>query len=168
MRKPDLYSRLSFLFTDGVVSSRRWRDGVVYYDLGQVKVGLSNFHLLQAFLKPVIVADAARIEEGLRNAKLYHVVGFGLLHLFTKSGQLYRQIGLCFLHFLKPMSLLWKRLSLGHQLLVKGADDLKVLSLLLVFDLLALTKPSNHPLTSHSPILKGLHTHQCLKKKHDG
>ena len=77
---------VNILITDDVVSSRRRRDDVVYYDLGQVKVRISSSHLLQAILEPVAVVDAARIEKGLGNAKLRHGVGFGLLHLFTKSG----------------------------------------------------------------------------------
>ena len=79
-------NRVNILITDDVVSSRHRRDGVVYYDLGQVKVRISSSHLLQAILEPVAVVDAARIEKGLGNAKLRHGVGSGLFHLFTKSG----------------------------------------------------------------------------------
>ena len=77
---------VNILITDDVISSRRRRDNVVYYDLGQVKVGISSSHLLQAILEPVAVVDTACIEEGLGNAKICHGVGSGLLHLFTKSG----------------------------------------------------------------------------------
>ena len=77
---------VNILINDDVVSSRRRRDGVVYYDLGQVKVGISSSHLLQAILEPVAIVDAAHIEEGLGNAKLRHGIGSSLLHLFTKSG----------------------------------------------------------------------------------
>ena len=152
------------LITNNVVSSRHQQDNVVYYDLGQVKVGISSSHLLWTILESVIVVDTTRIKEGLRNTKLCHSIGSGLLQLFTKSNQLRCQIGLCFFHFLKLMGLLRKRLSLGRQLLVKGTNNLQVLSTLFVFNLQALTKPSNHPLTSHTPILKGLHTHQRLKQ----
>jgi len=62
------------------------------------------------------------------------------------------------------MGLLCKHLSLSRQLLVKGTDGLQVWSSLLIFDLLALTKLSDHPLTRHTPILKGLHERQHLKQ----
>ena len=109
---------------------------------------MSSSHLLQAILESFIVVDATHIEEGLGNAKLHHDVDSSLLLLFTKRGQFRRQIGLRLLRFLEPMSLFHKSFSLSCQLLVKGTHDLRVLSLLLIFNLLALVKPSDHPLTA--------------------
>ena len=144
---------------DCVVSFRHRRNCVVYYDLGQVEVGISISHLFQAILKPVTIVNATRVKEGLKNTKLRHNVGFGFLHLLTKSSQLRCQIGLRFLHLLEPTGFLRKCLSLGCQLLVKGLNGLRVLSSLLDLNLLALTKPLNHPFIGHTLVLKGLHTH---------
>ena len=55
-------NRVNGLITDNVISSRRWRDCVVYCDLGKVKVGISGFHLLQAILEPITIVDATRIK----------------------------------------------------------------------------------------------------------
>ena len=117
-------SGVNGLIVDDVLSSRHRRDSGVYCNLGQVKVGMSNSHLLQVILEPFTIVDATRIEEGLANVKLHHGVGSSLLHLFTKRGQLCCQIGLRLLRFLDPTGLFRKRFSLSRQLLVKGTDSL--------------------------------------------
>ena len=40
------------LFTDSVNPSRRRQNNVVYYDLGQVKIGISSSHMLKQSLNP--------------------------------------------------------------------------------------------------------------------
>ena len=152
------------LIADGVLSFKRRRDDGVYCDLGQVKVRMSSSHLLQAILESFTIVDATWIEEGLGNAKLRHSVNSSPFLLFTKRGHFRRQIGLCLFRFLEPMGLFRKCFSLSCQLLVKGTDDLRVLSLLLIFNLLALVKPLDHPFAGYTPILKGLHVHQRMRQ----
>ena len=55
--------------------------------------------------------------------------------------------------------------SNNHQLLVKGADGLLVLIHLLVLNILTLSRPTDHSLSSDAPVLKCLHAHQLLKSK---
>ena len=157
-------SKVNSLIADGALSSRRWWDDGVYCDLGQVKVGMSSSHLLQAIIKPFAIVDATRIEEGLGNAKLHHSIGSGLFHLFMKRGQFLCQIGLRLLFFLDSTGLFHKYFSLSYQLLVKGMDGFRVLSSLLIFNLLALAKSLDQPLFGHAPILKGLHEHERLRQ----
>ena len=56
--------RIIILFTDGVISLRGRRNGVIYDDLKQVQVGIDGSNLFQAILKFVIVVDAAHIKKG--------------------------------------------------------------------------------------------------------
>ena len=112
-------SGVNALIIDSVLFSRRRWDGGVYCDLGQVKVGMSSSHLLQAILEPFAVVDVTRIKEGLGNAKLRNNVNFGLLHLFTKRGQFCSQIGFHLLCFFEPTGLFRKHFNLSRELLVK-------------------------------------------------
>ena len=112
-------SGVNAFIVDSVLSSKRRWDGGVYCDLGQVKVGMSSSHLLQAILEPFAIVDVTRIKEGLGNAKLRNSVSSGLLHLFTKRGQFHSQIGFRLLCFFEPTGLFYKHFNLSRQLLVK-------------------------------------------------
>ena len=119
--------------------------------------------MLQTIIEPDTVVDAARIEEGLRDTELYHGVRLGLLHLLAKRSQLHRYIGLHLFRLLMLTGLLRKRRSFGCQFLIKGADGLQILCLLLFLYLLMLAKPTDDPLVGHVYVLEGFHLHQCLK-----
>ena len=56
--------RIIILFTDGVISLRGRRNGVIYDDLKQVQVGIDGSNFFQAILKFIIVVDAAHIKKG--------------------------------------------------------------------------------------------------------
>lgn len=100
--------------------------------------------------------------------ELCHGVSLGLVHLLTKSSQLRWQVGLRFLRLFTLTGLLRKRSKLGRQLFVKGTDDLLILISFFVLYLLTLVEPLDHLLIGHTPILKGFHSLQCLKKKKNG
>ena len=49
-----------------------------------------------------------------------------------------------------------------HQLLVEGMDGFLILVMFLVFNVLTLSIPMDHPLLGDTLVLERLHMHQCL------
>ena len=156
---------------DGVISlitncvgtpKSRW-DSIVYGNLGQVLIQVEGCNLFQKIFKPVAIVDAALVKKWLQDPKRHHRVSFGLVHLLANGDQLYRQVGSCFLQLLMTAGLLLQLGKLAHQLYIKSANGLLVLVSLLILYFLAFTKPSDHPLVGHAPVLKGPHPHYLLK-----